>query len=129
MYKRQPQIGQEFILEKIVKQDDTATAYGSGGVDVFATPAMVSLMENTCLKLIQPFLDKGWTTVGTEISVKHIKATPVGMKVSCKARLTSIDGPKLTFEVEAFDEQGKIGFGIHKRHVVNLEKFLQNLYK
>ncbi len=129
MYKKQPTPREVFVLEKIVEERDTATAYGSGGVDVFATPAMISLMENTCLRLIAPFLENGWTTVGTEVSVKHIKATPVGMKVRCKARLVEVSGPKLKFEVEAFDEQGKIGFGTHKRYVVNLEQFLRNVYK
>lgn len=128
MYKKQPAAGDEFVLEKIVEHSDTATAYGSGGVDVFATPAMISLMENTCLRLVAPCLEEGWTTVGTEVSVKHIKATPVGMKVTCRARLVEVNGPKLKFEVEAFDEQGKIGFGTHKRYVVNLSKFLKNVY-
>ncbi len=128
MYKKQPLIGEEFVIEKIVEHGDTATAYGSGGVDVFATPAMISLMENTCLRLIEPFLEQGCTTVGTEVNVRHIKATPVGMKVTCLARLVEVSGPKLKFEVEAFDEQGKIGFGTHKRYVVNLGEFLKNVY-
>ena len=127
MYVRDPEVGKEFVFDKVVEQQDTATAYGSGGVDVFATPAMISLMENTCLRLVEPYLDRGWTTVGTHVDVKHIKATPVGMKVTCKARLVEVDGPKLKFEVEAYDEQGKIGYGIHKRYVVNLQEFLSKV--
>ncbi len=127
MYKRQLKSGVVFELEKIVRQEDTATAYGSGGVDVFATPAMISLMENTALRLVAPYLEEGWVTVGTQVNVKHIKATPVGMKVRCIAKLVSVDGPKLMFEVEAYDEKGKIGFGTHKRYVVNLAEFMKNL--
>ena len=126
MFKREPEINMEFKLSKTVEQKDTATAYGSGGVDVFATPAMISLMENTALQIDQ-MLSPGYKTVGTEVCVKHIKATPVGDTVTCVARLVKAEGPKLTFEVEAFDSKGKIGFGTHKRYVVRLEDFLKNL--
>jgi len=88
---------------------------------------MISLMENTALRLVAPYLEEGWVTVGTQVNVKHIKATPVGMKVRCIAKLVSVDGPKLMFEVEAYDEKGKIGFGTHKRYVVNLAEFMKNL--
>ncbi len=126
MFKQQPQPGDTFVLEKTVTDNDTATAYGSGGVDVFATPAMISLMENTALQ-IDSLLEEGYKTVGTEVCVKHIKATPVGDTVRCIAKLTAIEGPKLTFEVEAYDSQGKIGFGTHKRYVVKLDEFLAHI--
>ncbi len=126
MFKKTPAIDSQFTLEKTVKQEDTATAYGSGGIDVFATPAMIALMENTALQ-IDGYLEDGYKTVGTEICVKHIKATPVGMKVTCIAKLKEINGPKLTFEVEAFDEKGKIGYGTHKRYIVNLQGFMNKL--
>ncbi len=126
MFKNPIKTGTEFRLEKTVTQQDTATAYGSGGVDVFATPAMIALMENTALQ-IDKYLKPEFKTVGIEICVKHIKATPVGRKVYCIAKITNIDGAKITFDVEAFDQDGKIGFGTHKRYIVNLRKFLQSL--
>ncbi len=126
MFKNQPQLGEEFILEKVVTDTDTASYYGSGGIDVFATPAMVSLMENAALQ-IDKYLEEGYATVGTEICVKHVKATPVGMKVRAKAKLVQIEGQKLLFEVEAFDEEGKIGFGTHRRYVIDKQRFFEKI--
>jgi len=126
MFKEHLRPGARFVLEKKVTERDTATAYGSGGVDVFATPAMIALMENTALQ-IDSLLEEGYKTVGTEVCVKHIKATPVGDTVRCIANLTAIDGPKLTFEVEAFDSLGKIGYGTHRRYVVKLDEFLARI--
>lgn len=128
MYKLEPKLGTQLVKERIVKEQDTATFYGSGGVDVLATPAMITLMENTCLNLVNPYLEQGWVTVGTEVNVKHIKATPIGMRVKCIAKLVDVDGPRLKFEVEMYDEQGKVGYGTHKRYVVNLKEFIQKVY-
>ena len=125
MFKKEPVIGEVFEKELVVEHIHTAAAFGSGSVEVFATPAMVSLMEGTALEGVQPFLADNHTTVGIEVCVKHIKATPVGMKVTCKAKLTAVEGAKLTFEVEAWDEEGKIGFGTHTRFVINLPDFMK----
>lgn len=114
-------------LEIIVTAKDTALAYGSGLIEVFATPAMVALMEKTALQLVGAHLEKGKNTVGTEISVKHVKATPIGKKVKAYAKLTEIKGSKLTFEVEAYDENGLIGIGIHKRFIIDEKAFMENL--
>ena len=116
-------------LEIIVTVKDTAINYGSGLVEVFATPAMVALMEKTALELVFPHLDKGKNTVGTEISVKHIKATPVGKKVRSIAKLIEANGSKLKFEVEAYDDEGLIGTGIHKRFIIDEKKFMEGLNK
>ena len=115
------------VFEKTitVQYKDTAAAFGSGKVEVLATPAMISLMEGTALQGVQPYLAKDHTTVGIDVCVKHIKATPVGMKVTCKAVLTAVEGAKLTFEVEAYDEKGKIGFGTHRRYIINLPEFME----
>ncbi len=119
--------GLEFDLEIIVTPKDTAKAYGSGLVEVFATPAMVALMEKTALQLVAPHLEEGKNTVGTEISVKHIKATPLGKRVQSYAKLVEINGSKLKFEVEAYDEDGLIGTGTHKRYIIDEKAFMEGL--
>lgn len=108
-----------------VTPDNTAIKYGSGGVAVYATPAMIGLMEGTCLAAVDPFLPEGFATVGTELNVKHLAATPVGMTVRAQAELTEISGKKLLFRVEAFDDKDKIGEGTHERYIIDLNKFLQ----
>lgn len=120
-------IGQSFELTQSVAYKDTAASYGSGLVEVFATPAMIALMENTCLQCVQSQLEEGYTTVGTSVNIKHIKATLKGQNVRCIATLMEIDRSKLTFEVEAHDEHGKIGMGSHQRFVINNEEFMKSL--
>ena len=107
-----------------VTEKNTAAALGSGGLGVFATPTMIAMMEGAALSAVGPLLPPGWSTVGTELNVKHLSATPVGMKVSAKAELLKVDGKALSFKVEAFDEAGKIGEGTHGRYIVECEKFL-----
>lgn len=113
--------------EKLVQPADSARAFGSGLVDVFATPAMIALMEHTSLTLVMPFLEKGQNTVGTHVDVKHLKATPLGKKVWCIATLLEVEGRRLTFKVEAFDEKGLIGTGTHSRYIIDEERFLASL--
>ena len=107
-----------------VTEKNTASALGSGGLVVYGTPAMITLMELTALSVTAPLLPPGWSTVGTELNIKHLSATPLGMKVSARAELLSIDGRALVFKVEAFDEAGKIGEGTHNRFIVENERFL-----
>ena len=111
--------------KKTVQYEDTAAQYGSGLVEVFATPAMISLMENTALKTVLPFLEENHNTVGFEVNIKHLKPTPVGKAVTCTAILKEIDGEKLVFDVEAEDEEGKIGKGTHTRYIINTKKFME----
>ena len=112
-----------------VSINDTASYYGSGNLDVYATPAMTALMENAAMNCVKSKLPNGFTTVGIEISVKHIKATPVGIKVRAEALLEKAQGKKLFFKVEAYDDMGKIGEGIHIRYIVNSEEFLKNIVR
>lgn len=111
----------------MVEDSNTAIAYGSGGVRVFATPAMIGLMEKAALELADQCLQAGQTTVGTLVNVKHTAATPVGMKVVAKAELLEVDSKRLVFRVDAVDEAGPIGTGTHERYIINLEKFLQKV--
>lgn len=109
--------------EIIVTQEKTAKAMGSGTLDVFATPAMIALMENTAYESVAGELEEGNGTVGTALNVRHVAATPVGMKVICETELVKADGRALTFSVKAFDEKGLIGEGEHERFIVFNEKF------
>ena len=108
-----------------VTPENTAAALGSGLLSVFATPAMIALMEQTAAESVQGQLEDGGCTVGTSLDVKHISATPVGMTVRVESTLTAIDGRKLTFEVTAFDEAGQIGYGTHERFIVASERFME----
>ena len=109
--------------EIMVTNENTAKTRGSGTLDVFATPAMIALMENTAYESVASELEEGSGTVGTALNVKHVAATPVGMKVTCETELIKVDGRALTFSVKAFDEKGLIGEGEHERFIVFNEKF------
>ncbi len=122
-------VGDKVELEKIVEEKDSARSYGSGLVDVFATPAMIAFMEKTALTLAEKGLDEHHGTVGTFVGVSHTKATPIGMKVKCCAELTEVDKRKLVFKVTAWDEEAEIGSGTHERFVINNEKFMAKLKK
>lgn len=108
--------------ETVVTKVNTAKAVGSGSLDVFATPMMVALMENAAIKAIS--LPEDQTSVGTYMDVKHIAATPIGMKVRAEARVVEVEGRKITYLIEAFDEKEKIGDGKHERFIVNVDKFI-----
>lgn len=106
-----------------VTDELTARHLGSGGVRVFATPAMVSLMERAAVLTIDPLLPEGRASVGIEIHVKHLAATPVGSTVRARATVTLIDRRRVEFEVQAWDEYELIGEGTHVRFVIDVEKY------
>jgi fluoroacetyl-CoA thioesterase len=110
-----------------VTHDNTAAAVGAGGVEVFSTPMMIALMENASWQATANALDEGYVTVGTVVNVRHLGATPIGQKVRAIGELIEIDGRRLVFKVEAYDEQKKIGEGQHERFIVKLDRFLQRL--
>jgi fluoroacetyl-CoA thioesterase len=118
-------IGMQAELELVVEQQHTAAAFGSGGVKVLATPMMIGLMEKASLMAVDEHLGEGFATVGTVVDIQHLAATPVGMKVKAVAILTNIEGKKLTFDIEAYDEKEKIGAGTHERYIIQLAKFLK----
>lgn len=122
-------VGLTYTAQKTVLSTDSASHYGSGLVEVFATPAMVALMENAALNVVAPLLPNGFNTVGIEISTTHIKATPIGMQVKATATLKEIEGKRLTFEIVAEDEEGVIGKGAHTRFIIDTEKFMSKLAK
>jgi predicted thioesterase len=115
--------------ELTVTQELTAQAMGSGELPVFATPAVIALAEETAWRSVAPELEPGQGTVGTELHVEHISATPVGMKVRCETELTEIDRRKLTFSVVVYDEAGEAARGTHCRFIVDSEKFLKRAEK
>lgn len=109
--------------ELLVTKELTAKELGSGTLNVFGTPAMIALMEKTAWKSVQDYLEEGQGTVGIALDIKHLSATPLGMKVICESELTKVDGKKLTFSLKVFDEKGLIGEGRHERFIVSNEKF------
>lgn len=109
--------------ERTVTEDITAAAVGSGRLKVLATPVMISLIEEAAWKSIAGELESGMDTVGTKLNVEHLEPTPVGGVVRCETKLIEIDGRRLVFSAEVFDEVGLIGRGTHERFIVNGAKF------
>jgi len=107
-----------------VVEANTAARVGSGLLLVFATPAMTALMEKAAASLLEELLPEGETTVGISLNVAHTSATPIGMTVRAVAEVTAVEGKKIFFVVNAYDEAGQIGSGTHERFIVNAEKFM-----
>lgn len=119
--------GLKHISTTTVTAANTALTMGSGDMEVFATPAMVALMENAAMKAVVPHLPEGSTTVGAMMQTSHIKPSAPGEAVTAEAVLQEVDGRKLTFRVTAYDSEGTIGEGIHIRYIVDRERFLSRL--
>ncbi len=121
------QIGIKGRLEQTVTPEMSAARVGSGLVEVFATPMLVALVEQTCLESVLPHLDEGQGTVGTLVSISHTSATPIGKRVWCDSELVEVDRRRLVFKVKAFDEAGLIGEGTHERFVIDTTRFMEKL--
>lgn len=113
--------------EQTVTPEMSAARVGSGLVEVFATPVMISLIEQTCNESVLPYLDEGQGTVGTLVNVAHTAATPIGMRVWCESELVEVDRRKLVFKVKAFDECDLIGEGFHERFIIDTAKFFEKV--
>ena len=121
------EVGMRGEATLIVGEEQTAAAFGAGGVHVLGTPVMIGLMENAAWQLVQPVLPAGETTVGTLVNVRHLAATPVGGHVTATAELIEVDGRRLVFRVSARDDAQLIGEGTHERFRIVLERFLARL--
>ena len=110
--------------EMTVTKELCANAWGSGGLQVYATPAMIALMENTAWASVEPCMEEGRSTVGTNLDVSHLSASPVGARITCESELVEVDGRRLVFKVMASDDAGLIGEGLHERFIINTEKFM-----
>ncbi|MCB2313761.1 hypothetical protein LGL55_21800 [Clostridium tagluense] len=117
-------VGETLVNEYIVKPEDTADFIGNKGVTVLSTPSMIGFMEDTATHIVIDKMPENYRVVGTKINVEHINSTPFNMMVTVKATLIAIEGRKLRYNVEAFNEKCKIGFGIYEQHVINLGGFL-----
>ena len=106
-----------------VNEANTAKTMGSGTLDVFATPALIALMEETCWRSVADQLEDGCGTVGTLLEIRHTAPTPIGMDVTCESELVEVDGRRLVFTVQAHDAKGLVGEGRHERFVIQNEKF------
>ena len=121
-------VGMRGRCENIVEREDTALEVGSGSLLVYATPCMVALMEGAACEALSDVLPEDKTTVGTQLSISHIAATPVGLEVYAEAEVTAVEGNVVTFSVTAYDETGKIGEGTHKRAIISTQRFLDKVY-
>ena len=110
-------------MTETVTEEKTAAALGSGTLRVYATPAMIALMENTALNSVADKLDDGMTTVGTKLDIVHTSASPVGSTITCESELVEIDRRRLVFSVTVYDNVGEIGKGTHERFIVDSVKF------
>jgi predicted thioesterase len=114
-------------VEIMVGREHVATHIGDGRVLVLSTPTMIGLMEITATEAVQPYLPDGHTTVGIHVDVRHLAATPIGMKVTIRTELLSVEGRTLTFRVLAEDEKEKVGEGTHLRAIIDVARFEERL--
>ena len=122
-------VGMRTRVESVVAEHNVAISAGSGTLPVFATPYMCALMEEAAWKTIAPELAEGESSVGTKLSISHISASPIGIKVWAESEVTAVDGKKIEFKVSAYDEAGLIGEGTHERFIVTNDRFLTKTEK
>jgi fluoroacetyl-CoA thioesterase len=113
----------------LVEEENTAIHLGSGNVSALATPEMIRWMEKASVAAVDPLLPEGYKTVGILVNVRHLAATPMGMKVRVRAELVEVDGRRLVFRVEAHDEVEKVGEGEHHRMIIDAKRFGEKVSK
>ncbi len=123
------EVGKKIEFERTVTENDTAAKAASGAIEVFATPFMIAWMEEASLKLVQTDLEENLTTVGTEINIRHLKASLVGAKLKVISILKEIDRKKLVFDVAVYEENTLVGEGSHTRFIIDEKKFIEKLKK
>ena len=121
-------VGMKGEVGTLVEREDTAQEVGSGSLLVYATPCMVALMEGAACEALGDVLGEDKTSVGIELNIQHLSATPVGLEVRAEAEVTAVEGKIITFQLTAYDEAGEIGKGTHKRAIVPVQKFLDKAY-
>lgn len=110
--------------QELVTNDNTAIKFASGTAPVYATPALVGLMEHAAVDAVGSQLPEGFSTVGIAMNITHVSATPIGLTVKATATLTEQDRRKLTFHVEAYDDAGLVGEGTHERFIIESAPFV-----
>jgi len=120
-------VGDAGVAVTIVSENNTAKTVGSGSLDVFSTPMMIALMESAACNCIADGLADGQTSVGTQISINHVSASPLGAEISATATITWVEGRKILFDVVAAEGTKEIGRGTHERFVVDAERFMNKL--
>lgn len=117
-------VGHEGSLEQVVRPEHGADHFQNPGVTVLATPVLCHWFESAAVRALAEHIEPGEATVGTRVSIEHLKATPVGMQVRVTARVVAVDGRRVSFEISAFDDVELVARGAHERFVVDLERFL-----
>ena len=121
------EVGKKYEIDRVVTENDTAAKAASGSVEVLATPVMIAWMEEASLRLAQQELEEGFTTVGTEVNIKHLKGTLVGKSVKVLSVLKEIDRKRLVFDVEVVEDGVVVGSGSHTRFIIDTAKFYEKL--
>lgn len=121
------EVGMKYETDRVVTENDTAAKAASGSVEVLATPVMIAWMEEASLRLAQKELEEGFTTVGTEVNIKHLKGTLVGKTVKVLSTLKEIDRKRLVFDVEVIEDGVAVGTGSHTRFIIDTAKFYEKL--
>ncbi len=120
-------VGYQGHAEMVVGAENTAVAMGSGALPTLATAALVALAEQAAINAVASVLPLGMTTVGTEIQLRHLTATPLGHNIKAEAVVTQVAGRKVHFKIQAHDEREKIAEGIHERFIIEAERFMARL--
>jgi predicted thioesterase len=120
-------IGAKAEQKLLVTSESATTFMGAEGPRVLSTPHMIGRMELTSRDAVLPFLEAGFDTVGTHVDVYHLAAAPIGAVVTFTAEVVAVDGRRIQFRVEAWDEKEKIGEGTHERAIINVAKFATRL--